>query len=472
MQASRLLIRSGVSEDREVDRRVVISVERGKPLQWDPPLGGSSETRNPAVARVVATLKRRREEGARLCAGKYKGAAGRLPRHFHEVSNIVVVQCSDAILVRYERSEGDPWVRCLATDDSIINVAPRLSEGYIHFAASPDSFEPSVPGPTLSVAKLDAQGVATEIVALSPVMIVPISAVSTELTPQPPPPKAIASITNEIELHLGGEVAPAEVATSEISQSERFVGRAHGTLNVGWRAIEIFPLGTESFAEEFAAMWAEADLLAAIQRQSESDARFHRLDGRGESRERYAQLLRDFASLLDGPEEPVHQFLKRNRELISPNSTRQWSKLQFGKWKSDFVFLEAHDDYLLVEIEAPYRELFRIDGQPRQELTHAINQLSDWTIHLQDNKDEINKVLPGISVTPRMLIVIGRSQDLSDENRRKLTALGGMIPRLRIMTYDDLLVSAKATVEHFFGPIDLEGNMEFYFYDRGPADRR
>jgi hypothetical protein len=66
-------------------------------------------------------------------------------------------------------------------------------------------------------------------------------------------------------------------------------------------------------------------------------------------------VLEELESLLAGPEEPAHQFLKVHTELISPTHDAMWSKKAFGDTVSDFVFREPPDDYLLVEIEAPHR---------------------------------------------------------------------------------------------------------------------
>ena len=71
--------------------------------------------------------------------------------------------------------------------------------------------------------------------------------------------------------------------------------------------------------------------------------------------------LDEFEALLDGLEEPVHQFLKLHPELLCPTYERFWSKMAFGDRVSDFVFRESYNDYQLVEIEAPIRELFRKD---------------------------------------------------------------------------------------------------------------
>lgn len=71
----------------------------------------------------------------------------------------------------------------------------------------------------------------------------------------------------------------------------------------------------------------------------------HGIDGRLATRQHYANLLREFQSLLQGPEEPAHQFLKKHPGLLCPTHDRMWSKLPFGDNVSDFVFREPHNDY-------------------------------------------------------------------------------------------------------------------------------
>lgn len=171
---------------------------------------------------------------------------------------------------------------------------------------------------------------------------------------------------------------------------------------------------------------------------------------------------------MQGPEEPVHQFLKSHPVLISPTSDTVWSKLHFGDRVSDFVFREPHNDYELVELEAPIRPMFRKDGQQREELTHAINQISDWIRYIEDNKQKVENELGliGISTSPRSLVVIGRSDALSTEDRRKLTTIQNQISKLLILTYDDLLASARATLERILGPLSFRGqNVRIYFFD-------
>jgi hypothetical protein len=139
----------------------------------------------------------------------------------------------------------------------------------------------------------------------------------------------------------------------------------------------------------------------------------------------------------------------------------------FGDHVSDFVFREPRNDYLLVEIEAPYRELFRRNGHQRQELTHAIGQIDDWICYIQDNKAKVENELKlyGISATPRTLVVIGRSATLTERNRRKLATMQGRQPGLSIITYDDLIDRARANFERHFGPLSLSAQgLDIYYY--------
>ena len=124
-----------------------------------------------------------------------------------------------------------------------------------------------------------------------------------------------------------------------------------------------------------------------------------------------------------------------------------------------------------MEIEAPIRELFRKDGQQREELTHALNQISDWIQYIANNKQRVEEELglTGISTNPRTLVVIGRSASLTEENRAKLATLQAQQNKLRILTYDDLLVTARTNLERILGPLDLQGqNVEFFYYKEPP----
>ena len=62
------------------------------------------------------------------------------------------------------------------------------------------------------------------------------------------------------------------------------------------------------------------------------------------------------------------------------------------------------------------------------------------------------------------LIVIGRSAHLTSENRGMLTAIENQTPKLKIMTFDDVLANARAVVENTLGPLWDMGPSTQVFY--------
>jgi hypothetical protein len=157
-----------------------------------------------------------------------------------------------------------------------------------------------------------------------------------------------------------------------------------------------------------------------------------------------------------------HLFGRRRKETKNEqpkqlNQTvhkRHWSKLPLGnRLVTDFVLQEANGDYLLVELERADHQLFRADGQQAEPVTHAINQVIDWFRYVQDNRDMLVREhdLEGLSTAPRGLVVMGRSNSLSDENKHKLKVIAEMHPRLAVVTYDELLENARTAFMNLFG---------------------
>ncbi len=447
-----------------------IRIDGGKPLDFGEPPSGAIIPEH--VKRMASTFRAYREASAELLNGKYAAFKTLAPTHIREASNIFVLECSDGVLVRWDACpDGNPKVRAGATPLSLAEVAPQFSEQLIHFPLDPRNYDPGMNGPELKGAVIDpSTGSSTEVMSLRLVMYGSVQLPDGfNIDPPPARPPCLVGMQNEIEFVMYGVVAPVNQPIQlEGPDVEQLVVRARITLPVGWRAIEIYPLlADEHWEPKFGRLWAELDILATVARRNLTDQQFRALDSRGETRARYAALLNEFEGLLAGPEEPVHQFLKSHPELLCPTSEQTWSKLAFGDTISDFVIREPRNDYLLVEIEAPIRELFRKDGQQRQELTHAIKQTTDWITYIQDNKQKVEEGLglTGISTNPRNLVVIGRSEGLTDSNRRELTTIQNQHNKLRIMTYDDVLVAARANLERVLGPLALTAqNAELYFF--------
>jgi len=171
----------------------------------------------------------------------------------------------------------------------------------------------------------------------------------------------------------------------------------------------------------------------------------------------------------DPPREQILQtFLQKNPVLLCPTHVRMWPKLPLGATITDFVFRDANQEYLLVELERSTLQLFRQDGHATADLTHAHGQIVDWKRYLEDNLQTVQRELglTGITPNPNGLLVIGRSQSLLPRDRRKLQTMTNESPKLRIMTYDDVYENGKAVFENLLGPIWDTGGATQIFYPR------
>ena len=130
----------------------------------------------------------------------------------------------------------------------------------------------------------------------------------------------LISIQSELDVQLAGLIEPIEGSPKRtVPDVEQFLAHSQIKLNVGWQTIEIYPLlGEEYWKAENAPMWAELDILASIALKNLISSKFTALDGRGAARKMYAALLQELETLLSGPEEPVHQFLKLHPDSFLP----------------------------------------------------------------------------------------------------------------------------------------------------------
>ena len=463
-----------------------LEIQSGKPLRFvehEPPAAGigapsveETEARTNA-RRVAATIKAYRAAAQALLAGKYADIRAYAPTHLRDPCATTVVYCTDGILIRYDAAEVDePRVRSAAVAAPLAQIAPQFSDSLIHFTSDPASYDPGPGGIEFHLAKFDLGSGDQEPLGTMRLLMYVNSTTPAPHALLPPPhrPTPLVSVSNEVEILFSGIVLPSETHTAPqaIPNTQDFVARGTMTLQVGWRAIEVYPRFEPAYWNvEYASLWAETDLLAAAARRQSHEAQFTALDPNLGARKMFALLIAELEALLHGPEEPAHQFLKAHPALLSPTHIAAWSKLPFGDRVSDFVFREPGGEYLLVEIESPLRRLFRKDGQQRQELTHAFNQILDWRVYLESNLGDVRDRLglSGISSNPKSMIVIGRTATLTEGDRLKLTTLQNQIPNLRILTYDDLIKHAKAVAENLFGPLGImTSNGEIYFASPRP----
>lgn len=457
-------------------KKFQINIEPGKPLRIINEEEESADNTRMLDSKIIGTtLKAYQKAMIKLVNEKYINQKDLIPVHLKSPCSIWVFICTDGVFVRYdELLEGESIVRTAIIEKKLSEIAPVFSDAVLHF---PDNFSEYLPeqrGPNIIITKNNIERPITEgeeIVRFIYEVYAKSNLPDTYII-EPPPnrPAKLVSLINEIIFNLEGELSSAEIAKNSVNNVDRFITFSILKLNVGWLAIDVFPLlPLDCWNPEYSALWAELDLLALLAQKNILKDHLNNIDSRGETRKYYSCLLKEFEILLKGLEEPLHQFLKLHPELLCPSHETCWSKVRFGQTISDFVFREVYNDYLLVEIEAPIRELFRRDGQQRQELTHAINQITDWVQFIQYNKKTVENELGlvGISTNPRVLVVIGRSASLTEDNRRKIETLQAQQNKLRIMTYDDVLLNAKESLGRILGNLDIYGdNTEVYFFKK------
>ena len=441
---------------------VLVEVDGEINEAWTPEQETIAHTALQAIKSYVKTTES-------LVARKYAHLRDKIPEYMVNPGNLLVAVCTDGIVVRYEKKMQEER-------KSVVTVIPQgiatgagfLSQNLVHIGS------PETPLPAnenfgvefkLSVHSQEP-GVYRDIVASR------IWFQATNIAPQEPNPLGakpfcLLSVRNQLNLELHGVM----VSNSENPGPEQpFIACSTLRLLAGWECIEVFPgLDLGPWNADFAPLWAESDILGAILIAQTTDAQLSNLDPRASARRLYASLLGEFKALLDSNperEQILQTFLQKNPVLVCPTHTQMWPKLQLGATVTDFVFRDATHEYLLVELERSTLPLFRKDGHPTADLTHAHGQIVDWKRYLEDNLQTVQRELGLIGITPNPngLLVIGRSHSLLPRDRRKLQTMTSESPKLRIMTYDDVYESAKAVFENLLGPLwDTGGATQIYY---------
>ncbi|HEY3899974.1 MAG TPA: Shedu anti-phage system protein SduA domain-containing protein [Chthoniobacter sp.] len=151
---------------------------------------------------------------------------------------------------------------------------------------------------------------------------------------------------------------------------------------------------------------------------------------------RFAEQLHDE----DADEKRLHRYIERNPVVLSAYGTRLDSEVSLGQqYRIDLILRSTgvREEVILVELENHRHALFTRSGQPRAEITHAVQQVQDWFRWLRENPNNPVAVSIG-GIPPRGLVVAGRSRDFSEEDRSRLAHLN-TFSAVPVITYDELL---------------------------------
>jgi hypothetical protein len=393
----------------------------------------------------------------RLLTGRLAAFRDLVPKHLNSPCDLFIAGFADGYLVRQELAPtrdvpeqchiGLTWL-----DLPIERALPMLSDNVIHVAGSP--IAPS-DGARFQIVQYDPVTHQPEGVVAAAQMIL-----ETTITEglDPSRPERLVSASNAIEVSGALELVDPASGKSVARSYEIPFGKR---LPVGWETIDVYKrsMPPDMFCRDDPTEdWAERDILMAVASRHLRAERFKVFDQIAANRQAASMLLSEFENALKGPEEQIHQFLREHPELIVPTYKETWSKLRLGNsLVTDLVVRDATDRYVFVELERASHRLFRADGQQAEPLTHAVNQVMDWFRYIEDNVDTLRREdsLDGLTATPDGLVVIGRSGDLSRDDERKLKTMRTTQPRIAVLTYDQLLQSARSAFTNLFGALNL-----------------
>jgi hypothetical protein len=162
------------------------------------------------------------------------------------------------------------------------------------------------------------------------------------------------------------------------------------------------------------------------------------------------KIAEEFENLLSNAEreEELQVFLKET-PFILHTSADVIPKQKLGEdFVTDFVLVAPFEQgpvYFLVEIERASHPVLNQDGSIAKAANHALKQTRDWDMWLEQNKAYVQNKLPRFE-TPKYIVIIGRSNNMTDEQKAYLRSYNRGWQNLALYTYDDLLSQLKSTI--------------------------
>lgn len=163
-----------------------------------------------------------------------------------------------------------------------------------------------------------------------------------------------------------------------------------------------------------------------------------------------SRIADEFEALLSSAsrEEELQIYLKAHPFMLH-QTAQAIPKQKLGEdFVTDFVLIEpTHSGpvYWMVEIEKASHPILTREGCLSAATTQAIKQTRQWDVWLESNQSYLKNRLPGFE-SPRYAVVIGRSQDLTDDEKALIRSYNRMTPNLALWSYDDVLTRIRSSI--------------------------
>jgi Domain of unknown function (DUF4263) len=158
-----------------------------------------------------------------------------------------------------------------------------------------------------------------------------------------------------------------------------------------------------------------------------------------------------------GDERIFQDFLERNTILLDvygaiearPRFHYPPGESPLGKTyvEPDFLVKYPGQQYRLIEIERPRKQLGTKKGQSSADVTQAAFQIAEWKVYIANHYDLLRQRYPGIATACRTSIIISRATQRQlggERDVRRMTELySAQLGADEILVYDDLLARAR-----------------------------
>ena len=114
---------------------------------------------------------------------------------------------------------------------------------------------------------------------------------------------------------------------------------------------------------------------------------------------------------------------------------------------TDFVIRRLDSRYVLVEIEKPRDRIFTAANDFTAQFSHAFGQVLDFQQWVDDHTQYARHLMPEIS-SPRGLLIIGRSADLTPSKKQKLERFNVNSAKVDARTFDQVADEARRLYEN------------------------
>ena len=271
-----------------------------------------SEAQEGTVRQLGAYIKAYLDAAEELLQGKYANIREWVPVHLSNPGNVLVVGSQDGVVIRFERRTDKRRIIAAWSSDSLLQLAPLLSQNLVHCYTDRD-YTTTIPttGTELKLFKEDPIAKTQENIASARIGFDAVIERPKHLPTSPHKPFCLLSVRNWLEIQVHGVLMRNEAKPSD--EGQQFIARSIMCLPVGWECIEIYPFfDPAQWRSEYAPIWAENDLLAAVVAQQFREAQFQSLDTNAATRREFAAVLKSYKDLLDSDperEEILQSFL-------------------------------------------------------------------------------------------------------------------------------------------------------------------